>query len=54
MTTAFRGVHYEMQVADENGFNWIVQSTTMEPVDSKVGLIIQPSDIQIMKKVSGL
>ena len=50
----FKGVHYEMQVADENGFNWIVQSTTMEPVDSKVGLIIQPSDIQIMKKVSGL
>mgnify|MGYP000872138356 CR=1 FL=1 len=50
----FKGVHYEMQVADENGFNWIVQSTTMEPVDSRVGLIIQPSDIQIMKKVSGL
>ncbi len=46
----FKGVHFEMQVADENDFNWIVHSTSMEPVDSKVGLKIQPSDIQIMRK----
>jgi spermidine/putrescine transport system ATP-binding protein len=47
----FKGVHYEMLVEDENGFEWIVQSTLMEPVDSKVGLKIYPNDIQIMKKV---
>jgi len=47
----FKGVHYEMVVEDENGFEWIVQSTMMEPVDSKVGLKIFPNDIQIMKKV---
>jgi len=47
----FKGVHYEMVVEDENGFEWIVQSTMMEPVDSKVGLKIYPNDIQIMKKV---
>ncbi len=47
----FKGVHYEMQVADENGYTWIVHSTSMEPVDSKVGLKILPYDIQIMKKV---
>ncbi len=50
-SVTFKGVHYEMQVADDNGFNWIVHSTSMEPVDSMVGLSIQPSDIQIMKKV---
>ncbi len=50
-SVTFKGVHYEMQVTDRNGFNWIVHSTSMEPVDSKVGLNIQPSDIQIMKKV---
>lgn len=47
----FKGVHYEMVVEDENAFEWIVQSTMMEPVDSKVGLKIYPNDIQIMKKV---
>jgi len=47
----FRGVHYEMQVADTNGYTWIVHSTSMVPADAKVGLSIQPSDIQIMKKV---
>ncbi len=47
----FKGVHYEMLVEDENGFEWIVQSTLMEPVDAKVGLKIYPNDIQIMKKV---
>jgi len=47
----FKGVHYEMQVLSEDGFNWIVHSTAMEPVGSRVGLKIQPEDIQIMKKV---
>jgi spermidine/putrescine transport system ATP-binding protein len=47
----FKGVHYEMRVDDSNGFSWIVHSTSMEPVDAKVGLYIQPYDIQIMKKV---
>ncbi len=47
----FKGVHYEMQILSEDGYNWIVHSTLMEPVGSKVGLKIQPEDIQIMKKV---
>jgi len=47
----FKGVHYEMQVEDTNGYTWIVHSTSMAPVDARVGLSIQPSDIQIMKKV---
>lgn len=47
----FKGVHYEMLVEDENSFEWIVQSTAMEPVGAGVGLKIYPNDIQIMKKV---
>lgn len=47
----FKGVHYEMLVEDENSFEWIVQSTAMEPVGAGVGLKIHPNDIQIMKKV---
>ena len=47
----FKGVHYEMQVIDENGYSWTVHSTSLEPVDSKVGLKIHAYDIQIMKKV---
>lgn len=50
-SVTFKGVHYEMQVTGENGYNWIVHSTVLEPVDTVVGLRIQPFDIQIMKKV---
>ncbi|HEX2944723.1 MAG TPA: spermidine/putrescine ABC transporter ATP-binding protein [Clostridia bacterium] len=51
ISVIFKGVHYEMKVSDENGFEWIVHSTSMEPVDTAVALTIQPCDIQIMKKV---
>ena len=45
----FKGVHYEMMV-DAGGFNWKVHSTTMQPVGSKVGIVIVPFNIHIMKK----
>ncbi|MBU5485845.1 ABC transporter ATP-binding protein [Clostridium sp. MSJ-11] len=47
----FKGVHYEMAVMAK-GIKWLVHSTTMEPVNTKVGMKIIPSDIHIMKKVS--
>ena len=50
----FKGVHYEMQVDDHNGYGWIVHSTSMEPENTDVGLQISPQDIQIMKKVSAI
>ncbi|NLH96770.1 MAG: ABC transporter ATP-binding protein [Clostridiaceae bacterium] len=50
----FKGVHYEMQVDDHNGYSWIVHSTRMAPVDTEVGMYIHPQDIQIMKKVSAV
>ena len=45
----FKGVHYEMCVM-ANGFEWIVHSTDCFPVDSKVGIHVDPFDIQIMHK----
>ncbi len=47
----FKGVHYEMMIKDNNDYSWMVHSTLMEPIDTKVGMIIAPSDFHIMKKV---
>jgi len=47
----FKGVHYEMIVRN-NSIRWKIQSTTMAPVGSRVGLLILPDDIHIMKKVT--
>lgn len=46
----FKGVHYEMMIIG-NGINWMIHSTLMELVGTRVGLSILPSDIHIMKKV---
>lgn len=51
LSVTFKGVHYEMLVADSSGYKWIVHSTAMEPVNTIVGMKIDPFDIQIMKKV---
>ena len=45
----FKGVHYEMEVM-ANGFEWLVHSTTMFPVGAKVGINVDPFNIQIMNK----
>lgn len=45
----FKGVHYEMEV-EANGFCWLVHSTDMSPVSQRVGLHVDPFDIQIMNK----
>ena len=45
----FKGVHYEMCVKCE-GFEWIVHSTLMAPVDAMVGMSLTPDDIHIMKR----
>ena len=33
-----------------NGFEWLVQSTRMRPVGQKVGIKVDPNNIQIMNK----
>ena len=45
----FKGVHYEMEVM-ANGFEWLVHSTSMFPVGQKVGINVDPFNIQIMNK----
>jgi len=50
-SVTFKGVHYEMIVRSE-GINWMIHSTLMEPVGSRIGLRILPQDIHIMKKVA--
>ena len=45
----FKGVHYEMEVM-ANGFEWLVQSTKCFQVGTKVGIQVDPFNIQIMNK----
>ncbi len=45
----FKGVHYEMDVM-ARGYEWLVHSTHMFPVGTKVGIRVDPFDIQIMNK----
>ena len=45
----FKGVHYEIEVL-ANGFEWLVHTTKMHEVGSKVGIRVIPFNIQIMNK----
>ena len=46
----FKGVHYEMFVDSDKGYELMIQDyNAFEPGD-EVGLIIKPADIQVMKK----
>lgn len=45
----FKGVHYEMEV-NANGFDWLVHSTKMREVGTRVGINVDPFNIQIMNK----
>lgn len=47
----FKGVHFEMIIYSKD-IRWMVHSTMMEPVNTKVGMKIIPYDIHIMKKVT--
>lgn len=46
----FKGVHYEMEVTTPDGWEWLVHSTDLFPVGEKVGIHVDPFDIQIMNK----
>ena len=45
----FKGDYYEM-IVDGCGFKWMVQATDEQKVGAKVGLMIEPDAIHIMKK----
>ncbi len=48
-SVTFKGVHYEI-IVDVRGFKWMIQSTDVQEVGNKIGLLIGPDDIHIMKK----
>ena len=46
----FKGVHYEMWVDTDTGYELMIQDYDPYPVGSEVMLYIDPDDIQVMKK----
>ena len=48
-SVTFKGVHYEI-IVDIGGFLWMIQSTETQNVGDKIGLLIEPDAIHIMKK----
>ncbi|SHG96108.1 spermidine/putrescine ABC transporter ATP-binding protein [Tepidibacter thalassicus] len=49
-TVVFKGVHYEIVVEDEEKVEWIIHTIHMSKAGEKVGLIIEPDAIHVMKK----
>ena len=52
-SVTFKGVHYEMLVRDQvdQDILWKVHSTVMKEEGTEVGLIVEPFNIHVMKKV---
>ena len=46
----FKGVHYEILVRSDNGIVWMVHNVDPVKVGQRVGLYVDPDDIQIMRK----
>ena len=46
----FKGVHYEMFVDSDKGYELMIQDYNAFEVGSTVGLLIRPNDIQVMHK----
>ena len=48
-SVTFKGVHYDT-IVDFKGFKWLIQTTDYNPVDSYIGIRLNPEDIHIMHK----
>ena len=46
----FKGVHYEMTVKTDNGYEFMVQDYHEFLPGTKVGMLVKPEDIQVMQK----
>ena len=46
----FKGVHYEIIVKGDTGIEWMIQDVDPVEVGKRVGLTVDPDDIQIMRK----
>lgn len=49
-SSIFKGVHYEMMIQTPEGYEFMVQDYHCFEVGQKVGLLIKPFDIHVMKK----
>jgi len=45
----FKGVHYDV-IVDFKGFKWLIQTTDYCPVNSRIGIKIDPDGIHVMHK----
>jgi spermidine/putrescine ABC transporter ATP-binding subunit len=48
-SVTFKGVHNET-IIDVNGFKWMMQTTKYLHENEKIGMLLEPDDIHIMKK----
>lgn len=48
-SVVFKGVHYEIVVRDDSGYDWIVQNTKNAEIGSRMGIDFTPDSIHIMK-----
>jgi len=49
VSITFRGVLYDI-IVDFHGFKWLIQTTDLSPVGSRIGIKIDPDGIHVMKK----
>ena len=45
----FKGMQYDI-IVDFYGFKWLIQTTDLSPVGSRIGIKIDPDGIHVMKK----
>jgi len=49
-SSIFKGVHYEMTVLTDDGYEFMVQDYHEFRPGTRVGMLVKPEDIQVMKK----
>jgi spermidine/putrescine transport system ATP-binding protein len=49
-SSIFKGVHYEMMVTTPEGYEFMIQDYNCFEAGETVGMLVKPSDIQVMKK----
>ena len=45
----FMGVHYEIRVTGDDGFDWLIHNTDAPEVGSRIGIALDPDDIHVME-----
>ena len=48
-SVTFKGMQYDI-IVDFYGFKWLLQTTDLSPVGSRIGIKIDPDGIHVMKK----